>query len=124
MSILQGFDWSIIQNAGWLAILQAVIFLILIVAIGITYRRVSGLVHEVQRISEEMKDLAAVEQKRAIREWRLVTQSAKTQKSVAWSPKQTDDPSTPERNLSRRRHSCARPYAVGVEKVCRCRPSM
>ena len=83
MSILQGFDWSIIQNAGWLAILQAVIFLILIVAIGITYRRVSGLVHEVQRISEEMKDLAAVEQKRAIHEWRLVTQSAKTQKSVA-----------------------------------------
>ena len=32
MPILQGFDWSIIQNAGWLAILQAVVFLILIVA--------------------------------------------------------------------------------------------
>ena len=83
MSILQGFDWSIIQNAGWLAILQAMVFLILIVAIAITYRRVSGLVREVQRISEEVKDLTAVEQRRAIREWKLVTQSAKTQKSVA-----------------------------------------
>ena len=83
MSILQGFDWSIIQNAGWLAILQAVVFLILIVAIAITYRRVSSLVREVQRISQEVKDLTAVEQRRAIREWKLVAQSAKTQKSVA-----------------------------------------
>ena len=82
MSILQGFDWSMIQNAGWLAILQAMVFLILIVAIAITYRRVSGLVREVQRISEEMKVLTAVEQKRAIREWKLVTQSAKTQLSL------------------------------------------
>ena len=83
MSILQGFDWSIIQNAGWLAILQAVVFLILIVAIGITYRRVSGLACEVQRISEEVKDLTAVEQKRAAREFKLITQSTKTRKSVA-----------------------------------------
>ena len=79
MSILQGFDWSIIQNAGWLAILQAVVFLILIVAIAITYRRVSQFS---ARGAANIPGGEGLDRQLSkgglIREWKLVTQSAKT----------------------------------------------
>jgi hypothetical protein len=71
MSTIWNFDWSIIQNASWSAILQVVAFLILIVAIGIAHRRVSLLAREMQQLSEDVRALSAAEQRRFLQELKL-----------------------------------------------------
>ena len=64
MSTIQSLDWSVIQNFNWTPIIATVVCLILIVAILVEHRRLSLLKREVQRVSEDVKDLAAAEQRR------------------------------------------------------------
>jgi Flp pilus assembly protein TadG len=60
-----------------------VVCFILIVAIVIEHRRLSLLKQEVQRVSDDVKDLAAAEQRRFMQELKLATLKTDKQKSVA-----------------------------------------
>jgi hypothetical protein len=81
MTIIQNADWTIIQNADWATIIATVVCFILIVAIVIEHRRLSLLKQELQRVSEDVKGLAAAEQRRFMLELNLGTQNE--QKLVA-----------------------------------------
>jgi predicted Holliday junction resolvase-like endonuclease len=81
MSIAQDLARTIIQNADWAMII--VVCFILIVAIVIEHRRLSLLKQEVQRVSDDVKDLAAAEQRRFMQELKLATLKTDKQKSVA-----------------------------------------
>jgi hypothetical protein len=81
MSTIQSLDWSIIQNSDWTPIIATVVCLILIVAIVIEHRRLSLLKREVQRMSEDVKNLAATEQRRFMLELKSARQNE--QKRVA-----------------------------------------
>jgi len=83
VSLLQDFDWSIIQNAGWSTILQVIAFFILIAAIGILLRRVSHLAGEMRRLCGEVKGLTAAEQKRLVQELKVSNTRTDKRKSVA-----------------------------------------
>jgi hypothetical protein len=71
MSTIQGIDWSVIQNADWATITEMVVCFILIVAIVLEHRRLSLLKREVRRVSGDVKDLAAAEQRRFMVELNL-----------------------------------------------------
>jgi hypothetical protein len=81
MSTIQSFDWSVIQNADWATIIATAVCFILIVAIVIEHRRVSFLKQEVQRVSEDVRGLAAAEERRYMLELNKATQNK--QKFVA-----------------------------------------
>ena len=72
---------SAIQNADWATIIVTVVGLILIVAIAIEHRRLSRLKRELQRVSEDVKYLAAAEQRRFMLELNSARQNE--QKLVA-----------------------------------------
>jgi hypothetical protein len=55
---------SVIQNADWPTIIEMVVCIILIVAIAIGHLRLWRLNRELERLSEDVKYLAAAEQRR------------------------------------------------------------
>jgi hypothetical protein len=55
---------SVVQNAGWPTIIEMVVCFILIVAIAIGHLRLWRLKRELQRLSDDVKYLAAAEQRR------------------------------------------------------------
>jgi hypothetical protein len=83
MSIIHSLDWSVIQYASWTTIIETVVCFILIVAVGIEHRRLSLLKQEVQRLSDDVKDLAAAEQRRFLYELNMATKKTNKRKFVA-----------------------------------------
>ena len=75
MSTIQALDWSVIQNGYCATIIETVVCFMLIVAIVIEHRRLSLLRKQVRRLSEDVKDLAAAEQRRFMLELNLARQN-------------------------------------------------
>ena len=67
----------------WVAIIETVVCLIVIIGIVIEHRRTSILKQEVQRLTEDVKGLVLAEQKRSIQDLKLATQKTNARKSAS-----------------------------------------